>query len=102
MSAKGNIAKENLVKIISNALGEDYIGLYDKKIYAWADDGEGKVQIAISMTMPKNPVEIGAPKMVEGLNNSETNFSATTLSDADKQKVEELKQKLKDAGIYQE
>lgn len=59
--AKGTIAKSNIEKIIQDAFGENYIGIFDKKIYVWADDGGQKVQIAISMTCPKNEVEITAP-----------------------------------------
>lgn len=51
--AKGNVAKEKVVKIIADALGDDYIGEYDKKYYCWADDGGSKIQIAISLTCPK-------------------------------------------------
>ena len=41
---------------ISNCLGNDVVGTYDKKLYVWADDGGEKVQVAISLTCPKNPV----------------------------------------------
>ena len=51
--AKGNIAKERVMKKIQEAFGADYVGEYDKKIYLWADDGGNKVQIAISLTCPK-------------------------------------------------
>lgn len=51
--AKGNVAKENVVKTISNVFGKDFIGEFDKKFYVWADDGGEKVQIAIALTCPK-------------------------------------------------
>ena len=50
---KGQIAKEQVVKIISQAFGKDYIGEFDKKHYVWANDGGEKVQIAIALTCPK-------------------------------------------------
>lgn len=50
---KGQIAKEQVVKIISKAFGKDYIGEFDKKHYVWANDGGEKVQIAIALTCPK-------------------------------------------------
>ena len=50
---KGQIAKEQVVKIISQAFGKDYIGEFDKKHYVWANDGGEKVQIAITLTCPK-------------------------------------------------
>lgn len=54
--AKGSNAKIAVQNKIAMAFGVDYIGEQDKKIYVWADDGGEKVQIAISMTCPKNPI----------------------------------------------
>lgn len=56
MAAKGTVAKTNVTKKIQEVFGKDFIGEYDKKIYVWADDGGERVQIAIAMTCPKNPV----------------------------------------------
>ena len=55
--AKGAVAKTNVISKIASAFGDDYIGEVDKKVYVWADDGGERVQIAIAMTCPKNPVE---------------------------------------------
>lgn len=51
--AKGNIAKENIVKVLERAFGDDYIGEFDKKYYVWADDGGNRIQISIALTCPK-------------------------------------------------
>lgn len=51
--AKGNIAKENIVKVLEKAFGDDYIGEFDKKYYVWADDGGNRIQISIALTCPK-------------------------------------------------
>ena len=56
--ARGSIAKEAVVNKIAAAFGENYIGEYDKKHYVWANDGGERVQIAISLTCPKTPIEI--------------------------------------------
>ena len=56
--AKGTLAKENDVKKIASAFGASFIGEFDKKIYVMADDGGEQVQIAISLTCPKNPIQI--------------------------------------------
>lgn len=56
MAAKGSKAKENVKQIIANAFGDKFVGEVDKKLYVWADDGGETVQIAIAMTMPKNPI----------------------------------------------
>ena len=57
--AKGTNAKNAVINKIAMAFGTDYIGQIDKKVYVWADDGGEKVQIAIALTCPKNPVEAG-------------------------------------------
>ena len=57
MAAKGTLAKDNLIKKIAAALpAGTYIGCFDKKYYFWSEENGEKVQIAISMTYPKNPV----------------------------------------------
>ena len=56
--AKGAIAKEEVVKKISEAFGSSFIGEFDKKVYVWANDGGEQVQIAISLTCPKNPTQV--------------------------------------------
>ena len=58
--AKGAIAKEEVVKKISEAFGSSFIGEFDKKVYVWANDGGEQVQIAISLTCPKNPIQVDA------------------------------------------
>ena len=54
--ARGSIAKENVAKVLVEAFGKDWIGESDKKYYVWANDGGERVQIAIALTCPKNPV----------------------------------------------
>lgn len=56
MASKGSIAKQNIQAKLKEVFGEDFIGEIDKKVYLWADDGGQKVQIALAMTCPKNPV----------------------------------------------
>lgn len=55
--AKGTIAKTFVENRIKECFGKDYIDIVDKKIYVWADDGGEKVQVAISLTCPKNPIQ---------------------------------------------
>ena len=54
--AKGQIAKTQVADRIAKAFGNDWIGEYDKKYYVWATENGERLQIAISMTCPKNPV----------------------------------------------
>ena len=42
--------------MLAESFGKDWIGESDKKYYVWANDGGERVQIAISLTCPKNPV----------------------------------------------
>ena len=58
--AKGSIAKEEVVKKISEAFGSSFIGEFDKKVYVWANDGGEQVQIAISLTCYKNAIQVDA------------------------------------------
>ena len=63
MAAKGTEAKNEVLETIQSAFGVDWIGIYDKKAYVWAKDGNEKVQIAISLTCPKVQVgEVSAGK----------------------------------------
>ena len=54
--AKGSIAKELLAKKIAEALGESWIGEVDKKYYVWSEENGEPIQIALTMTCPKNPI----------------------------------------------
>ena len=58
MAARGSVAKENIAKKLQEAFGKDYIGEFDRKYFIWANDGGERVQIAISMTCPKTPIEV--------------------------------------------
>lgn len=62
--AKGTLAKENLIKQIAAALpAGSFIGEFDKKYYFWSEENGEKIQIAMSLTCPKNPVgEVLVPK----------------------------------------
>ena len=59
--AKGSIAKENLIKRFATAVGEDFICEKDKKFYFWSTENGERVQVAVSMTVPKTPIECTAP-----------------------------------------
>ena len=55
--ARGNDAKELVIKKIHEAFGNDFLGLYDKKVYVQAKEGGEMVQVAITLTCPKTPVQ---------------------------------------------
>ena len=54
--AKGTIAKQTIANKIKEIFDADYVGESAGKHYVWVSDGGEKVQIAISMTCPKNPI----------------------------------------------
>lgn len=98
--AKGQIAKEQVVKIISQAFGKDYIGEFDKKHYVWANDGGEKVQIAIALTCPKvyRGIEETAPTVLNFEDDEETNhpshFEPAQITQEEKDTLENLILKL--------
>lgn len=59
--AKGSIAKDNLIKRFATAVGDDYIGASDdgKKFYFWSIENGEKMQVCISLTVPKTPIACG-------------------------------------------
>lgn len=63
--ARGTIGKSEVVKRIQQAFGADYIGEVDRKVYIWANDGGERVQIAITLTCPKNFVDVPNTTPVE-------------------------------------
>lgn len=105
MGKRGDAAREAVKnKIIEtfNATG-DFVAFQDKKIYVQAKDGaNGEViQFAITMTMPKTPIEVGQiTNAIDGV--ASPVVMSTELSNEDKAQVEMLKNKLKDLGVYQE
>jgi hypothetical protein len=76
--ARGAIAKEQVEKIIQEAFGDNYLGCFDKKLYVTADDGGQKVQIAITLTCPKNEIEVAAP--ATPIKNGGWDFEAPAVS----------------------
>lgn len=95
--AKGAIAKEAVIKKIAAAFGEDYLGEQDKKIYVQAYEGGEKVQVAISLTCPKNP--IGGMNFEAFQVNTSTPAvavkpEATEITDTEQAKINELMEML--------
>lgn len=91
---RGDAAREAVRQKIIDAFGSDYVDTVDKKIYVYAEDGQGgeRIQFAITMTMPKTP--IGSTENAAA-DPTETPVSTPTkLSDADRAAIDELKVKL--------
>lgn len=104
--AKGAEAKANVVKKIQAAFGADFVGEYDKKVYVWAQENGEKIQIAISMTCPKNPVGVINPaamdfggdldfeKMGGATTVAQATFEPAEITEEEKQTVADLMAKL--------
>lgn len=100
--ARGAEAKENLINKIISAPNIEYIGEYDKKHYFWSEENGEKIQIAIAMTCPKNPVavidnNIGGDLDFENMDKAEvrpTTFEPAEITQEEKDKVAELIEKL--------
>ena len=58
---------------MEKAFGADWIGIYDKKAYVWAQDEGEQGHIAISLTCPKNPVAVNVPTAGGGFDFSGNN-----------------------------
>ena len=90
--AKGSEAKEYVIRKIKEAFGEDFVGEQDKKIYVWGQEGGEKVQIAISLTCPKNP--IGGLNFEEKEKIFEEENKAVEITEEEKNKIDELMKRL--------
>lgn len=105
MPKKGDSARETVKNTIIEAFNAtgNFVAFQDKKIYVTAKDGPaGEVlQFAITMTMPKVPVEVGAQTTVstnalEGSAGPVQNVVQTPveISPEDKEQVARLKEML--------
>lgn len=56
--ARGTIAKTNLLEKFKTALWQDFVGMDSdgKKAYFWSDENGEKIQVCITMTVPKTPL----------------------------------------------
>lgn len=83
--AKGSVAKENFMKRVATALGDDYIG-YDadgKKWYVWSTENGEKMPVAIALTVPKAmPASLSAD-MPQGDNGGDLVFNSANAAPVD-------------------
>jgi hypothetical protein len=106
MAARGSTAKSNVINKIAMAFGTDYVGEYDKKVYVYADDGGERVQIAIALTCPKNPV--GAPEGASAMDHSDWDFESfsapqptekATITEDEEKKIAEVAALMERLGL---
>lgn len=63
--AKGNIAKDYVTAKIQEIFGDNFLGVYDKKVYVQAPENGEMIQVALALTCPKTPVEIKTGPVVK-------------------------------------
>lgn len=97
--AKGAIAKQNVINKLQAAFGADYIGEYDKKWYVWSQENGERIQIAISLTCPKVPVEVSNAPVAGDFNFEDDapttvvaagGFQPAEITDDERDKVRDL------------
>lgn len=64
--ARGNEAKDKLINQFIEAAGDKYLGVFDKKYYFLSSENGEQIQVAVSMTCPKTPVEFAAAAEPDG------------------------------------
>lgn len=99
---KGAIAKSKIAEKIKNLYGTDYVGESSGKYYVYENDGGEKIQIAISLTCPKNP--IGAVDMSNAFGDgldfeaepvlAQTKFEPAEITEQEKDNLKALMDRL--------
>lgn len=69
---KGSIAKQKVAEKIAEVFGSDYVGMLDNKYYVWSMENGERIQVAISMTCPKNPIGKISDSAFDGDSNKDT------------------------------
>ena len=100
--ARGAQAKSKVEQIISSAFKDNFLGIYDKKLYVQAEENGEMVQVAISLTCPKTPVVVSEkPLMFDNKLDFEDGATIiphpqvqTEISDEERQTVKELMERL--------
>ena len=60
MAIRGSIAKEYVSKKIQETFGPAFLGIVDKKLYISVKENGENLQVAISLTCPKENLEFAA------------------------------------------
>lgn len=92
--AKGQEAKQHLIDMLSSHFKEDFIGVVDKKVYLWLPEDGGKVQIALTMTCPKNPIGGAAESTSNEMNFGEEPAAQVEIGAAERENIEKIMERL--------
>lgn len=78
--AKGAEAKQRIADKMAEVFGSDWIGEYEKKYYIWSSENNERIQVAISMTCPKVPIEVSETTNITSEDNSNWNWGNSSTS----------------------
>lgn len=99
--ARGSEAKQKVANKLAEAFGKDWIGEFEKKYFVWAEENGERVQIAISLTCPKNPVgQVSSNSMELNFENmgetkaSPVNFQPAEITEDERENVRKLMERL--------
>ena len=95
--ARGNEAKNNLIKRIATALGSDYAGASEdnKKFYFWSNEDGEKLQVCVTMTVPKTPVQFdNMPASNNGFDEGAIKSQHVDMSQDEKATLDRLMEEL--------
>ena len=99
--ARGSEAKDRVFAALAEAFGPDWLGVVEKKGYLWVKEGGEKLQIAVSLTVPKNPVGVVNTTSGGGFDFSDeapviapTKFEPAEVSQDELDTIQEMMKKL--------
>lgn len=78
--AKGTEAKQRIANKMAEVFGSDWIGEYEKKYYIWSNENGERIQVAISMTCPKVPIEVSETTNTTSEDNSNWDWGNSSTS----------------------
>ena len=93
MAIRGTAAKDYVTKKIQEAFGPAFLGIVDKKLYISVKENGENLQVAISLTCPKENLEFDfAPAVETGEATASQNGVAASAQFTKKEKetIEEL------------
>lgn len=93
MAVRGTASKEKLIQTIIDATGADFLGIVDKKLYIRAFENGEELQLAISITCPKNLIDFGESAKTAP-NDANVAAESAEISKEEEETIEQLLAKL--------
>lgn len=87
MAIRGAAAKDYVTKKIQETFGPDFLGIVDKKLYINVKENGENLQVAISLTCPKENLEFDSAPSVK---NDEGTAATAQFTQKEKETIEEL------------